>query len=151
MGVYLAPSPVMPGRFCTSLRLICPRSTGEVFCFDLGKRILFRYRRKLSIGIGDLLKVSSQLSKGGQSALRFSRLRDEKRHNYVRKIAELAVTHFITNDKCNVAGLVLAGSADFKTELSQSDLFDGRLQVKIVKIVDVSYGCFFLTQRREWV
>jgi peptide chain release factor subunit 1 len=78
--------------------------------------------------------------RGGQSALRFSRLRDEKRHNYVRKVGELAVQHFITNDKVNVAGLVLAGSADFKTELSQSDLLDPRLQAKIVKIVDVSYG-----------
>ena len=78
--------------------------------------------------------------RGGQSALRFSRLRDEKRHNYVRKVGELAVQHFITNDKVNVAGLVLAGSADFKTELSQSDLLDIRLQAKIVKIVDISYG-----------
>ncbi|KAJ9127559.1 Eukaryotic peptide chain release factor subunit 1 [Naganishia onofrii] len=78
--------------------------------------------------------------RGGQSALRFSRLRDEKRHNYVRKVGEMAVQHFITNDKVNVAGLVLAGSADFKTELSQSDLLDPRLQAKIVKIVDVSYG-----------
>ena len=78
--------------------------------------------------------------RGGQSALRFSRLRDEKRHNYVRKVAELAVQHFITNDKVNVAGLVLAGSADFKTELSQSDMLDQRLSAKIIKIVDVSYG-----------
>lgn len=31
---------------------------------------------------------------------------------------------FISNDKPNIAGLVLAGSADFKTELSQSDMFD---------------------------
>ncbi|OAD65992.1 hypothetical protein PHYBLDRAFT_178482 [Phycomyces blakesleeanus NRRL 1555(-)] len=78
--------------------------------------------------------------RGGQSALRFSRLRDEKRHNYVRKIAELAVNFFVSADKVNVAGLVLAGSADFKTELSQSDLFDIRLQAKVVKVVDVSYG-----------
>ncbi|KIL68532.1 hypothetical protein M378DRAFT_158333 [Amanita muscaria Koide BX008] len=78
--------------------------------------------------------------RGGQSALRFSRLRDEKRHNYVRKVAELAVQHYITNDKVNVAGLVLAGSADFKTELSQSDMFDQRLAAKIIKVVDVSYG-----------
>lgn len=78
--------------------------------------------------------------RGGQSALRFARLRDEKRHNYVRKVAEVAVQNFITNDKVNVTGLVLAGSADFKTELSQSDLFDNRLQAKIVKVVDVSYG-----------
>ncbi|KAI0093798.1 peptide chain release factor eRF aRF subunit 1 [Irpex rosettiformis] len=78
--------------------------------------------------------------RGGQSALRFARLRDEKRHNYVRKVAELAVQHFITADKVNVSGLVLAGSADFKTELSQSDMFDQRLVAKIIKVVDVSYG-----------
>lgn len=78
--------------------------------------------------------------RGGQSALRFARLRMEKRHNYVRKVAEVAVQMFITNDKPNVAGLVLGGSADFKTELSQSDMFDIRLQAKIIKIVDVSYG-----------
>ena len=48
----------------------------------------------------------------------------EKRHNYVRKVAETAVQMYITNDRPNVAGLVLAGSADFKTELSQSDMFD---------------------------
>jgi peptide chain release factor subunit 1 len=78
--------------------------------------------------------------RGGQSALRFSRLRDEARRNYVRKVAELAVQHFITADRVNVAGLVLAGSAELKTDLSGSDLFDGRLLAKVVKVVDVSYG-----------
>lgn len=78
--------------------------------------------------------------RGGQSALRFARLRMEKRHNYVRKVAELAVQFFITNDKVNCSGLVLAGSADFKTELSQSDMFDQRLQAAILGVVDVSYG-----------
>jgi len=78
--------------------------------------------------------------RGGQSALRFARLRLEKRHNYVRKVAETASQLFIANDRPNVAGLVLAGSADFKTELSQSDIFDPRLQCKVIKLVDVSYG-----------
>merc|ERR1711915_349100 len=78
--------------------------------------------------------------RGGQSALRFARLRMEKRHNYVRKVAETAVQLFLTNDKANVSGLIMAGSADFKTELSQSDMFDQRLQAKIIKLVDVSYG-----------
>jgi peptide chain release factor subunit 1 len=78
--------------------------------------------------------------RGGQSALRFARLREEKRHNYVRKVAELAVQNFITNDKVNVAGIVLAGSADFKNDLNQSDMFDNRLQTKVIKVVDVSYG-----------
>merc|ERR1711962_395132 len=78
--------------------------------------------------------------RGGQSALRFARLRMEKRHNYVRKVAEVAVQLFISNDKPNCSGLILAGSADFKTELSQSDMFDNRLQAKIIKLVDISYG-----------
>ncbi|XP_054280624.1 eukaryotic peptide chain release factor subunit 1-like [Macrosteles quadrilineatus] len=79
-------------------------------------------------------------SRGGQSAMRFARIRSEKRHNYVRKVAETATKLFINNEKPNVSGLILAGNADFKTELSQSDLFDPRLQAKIVKVVDVSYG-----------
>lgn len=78
--------------------------------------------------------------RGGQSALRFARLRMEKRHNYVRKCAEMAVTFFISDNKCSVAGLVLAGSADFKTDLLQSDMFDPRLQKAVIKTVDVSYG-----------
>ncbi|KAI7743461.1 hypothetical protein M8C21_011312 [Ambrosia artemisiifolia] len=97
--------------------------------------------------------------RGGQSALRFARLRMEKRHNYVRKTAELATQFYInpSTSQPNVSGLILAGSADFKTELSQSDMFDPRsadfktvlsqsdmfdprLQAKILNVVDVSYG-----------
>lgn len=78
--------------------------------------------------------------RGGQSALRFARLRMEKRHNYVRKVAEVAAQTFLTNDKPNISGLILAGSADFKNELATSDMFDKRLREKVIKTVDISYG-----------
>lgn len=79
--------------------------------------------------------------RGGQSALRFARLRLEKRHNFVRKVAEIAVSQFIPDgQKINVTGLILAGSADFKTDLYNSELFDQRLKAKVLKTVDVSYG-----------
>lgn len=79
--------------------------------------------------------------RGGQSALRFARLRLEKRHNYVRKVAELATQLFVPDgQKPNIQGLVLAGSAGFKAELMRSDLFDGRLAKIVIKMVDVSYG-----------
>jgi len=91
-----------------------------------------------------LHKITVELPKkhgrGGQSALRFARLRLEKRHNYLRKVAELATQFFVSNDRPSVSGLILAGSADFKTELSSSDMFDQRLQAIIVKVVDVAYG-----------
>lgn len=64
----------------------------------------------------------------------------EKRHNYVRKVAETAVQLFVSNDKVNVAGMVLAGSADFKTELSQSDMFD---PVSVWTIIHLWFFFFF--------
>lgn len=52
--------------------------------------------------------------KGGQSAMRFARTRLEKRAAYLTMCTEWAVNNFITNDKPNVKGIVLAGSAEFK-------------------------------------
>jgi peptide chain release factor subunit 1 len=78
--------------------------------------------------------------RGGQSANRFARLREEKRHAYVRRVAELATQNFITNDRPNVKGIVMAGSADFKTVIQESDLFDPRLKAVLVATFDVSYG-----------
>lgn len=78
--------------------------------------------------------------RGGQSAMRFARIREEKRHNYVRKVAELATQHFITDDKPNVQGLVIAGSASLKMDLQNSDLFDKRLSVIVLASLDIAYG-----------
>merc|ERR1719436_1517235 len=79
--------------------------------------------------------------RGGQSALRFARLRLEKRHNYVRKVGELATQMFITNDRPNITGLIMAGSAEFKQDLTTSDLFDPRLEAILIRpLLDVSYG-----------
>jgi len=78
--------------------------------------------------------------RGGQSALRFARLRVEKRHNYLRKVAEVTTQLFITNDRLNVTGMIFAGLADFKNELAVTDMLDQRVRTKVIKIVDVSYG-----------
>ncbi|CAJ1009766.1 eRF1 domain 1/Bacterial archaeo-eukaryotic release factor family 10/eRF1 domain 2 [Leishmania naiffi] len=85
------------------------------------------------------VELPKKHGRGGQSKNRFARIRMERRHNYVRKVAESAVSYFITNDRPNVRGLVLAGSADFKEVLFQSDLFDPRLKEVVVKIVDVAH------------
>jgi len=80
--------------------------------------------------------------RGGQSSVRFARLRVEARHNYVRKCAEIAHKQFIntTTNAPTVAGLILAGSAGFKEELRKSDLFDNRLKKIVLQTLDVSYG-----------
>jgi len=86
------------------------------------------------------VELPKKHGRGGQSSVRFARLRMEKRHNYLRKVCEIATQVYITQDRPNITGLVLAGSADFKTDLSTSDMFDARLKPKVLKIVDVSYG-----------
>ena len=59
----------------------------------------------------------------------------------MRKVAEMATQLFVPEgQKPNVQGLVFAGSADFKSELMRSDLFDQRLSNIVIKMVDVSYG-----------
>jgi peptide chain release factor subunit 1 len=80
--------------------------------------------------------------RGGQSALRFARLRLEKRHNFVRKVAEIATQMFIPNgERPNIRGLIVAGSAEFKNDLTTSDLFDPRLDAVLIRpLLDVSYG-----------
>ena len=55
-------------------------------------------------------------------------------------MCEIATQVFIQNDKAIITGLILAGSADFKHELNTSNMFDPRLNTKVIKMIDVSYG-----------
>mmetsp|Transcript_60911 Transcript_60911/g.98628 ORF Transcript_60911/g.98628 Transcript_60911/m.98628 type:complete len:449 (-) Transcript_60911:128-1474(-) len=88
------------------------------------------------------VELPKKHGRGGQSALRFARLRLEKRANYVRKVSEIATQIFIPNGRQpSVQGLIIAGSADFKTELTTSALFDNRLDAILIKpMLDISYG-----------
>ena len=67
---------------------------------DPNKKILHKFS----------VELPKKHSKGGQSAQRFGRIRLEKRHQYLKKCAELTTQHFIKDNICNVKGLVLAGS-----------------------------------------
>lgn len=80
--------------------------------------------------------------KGGQSSVRFARLRLEARHNYLIKASEFATKCFINyeTNKVNVKGIVVAGSADFKDHLVNDKLLDPRIQAAIISVVDVAYG-----------
>ncbi len=78
--------------------------------------------------------------RGGQSSQRFARIRVEKRQNYVRKVCENATPLFITNDLPNVEGIIIAGCAELKYQVNESQVFDQRLKKIVVNIVDISYG-----------
>jgi peptide chain release factor subunit 1 len=89
-----------------------------------------------------LYKESVDLPKkhgrGGQSALRFSRLAESARHNYLRKVSETMTNFFLDNNQLNNEGIVMAGSADLKMHIQNKEFFNP--QLKIIKQVDVAYG-----------
>lgn len=66
--------------------------------------------------------------------------RDRRVLCYATQVAEMAAQVFITNDKVNVVGLIVAGSAEFKTVLIEAERFDQRLAAKVMMVCDVSYG-----------
>jgi peptide chain release factor subunit 1 len=86
------------------------------------------------------VQLPKKHGRGGQSALRFARIREEKRANYVRKVCEMCTQAFISNDVPNVKGLFLAGSAQLKVNVIESDIFDSRLSKVVMGMLDVSYG-----------
>jgi peptide chain release factor subunit 1 len=61
---------------------------------------------------------------GGTNAIRFARIRKEKRKNYACKISETALQCFITDEKVNVDGIILANVAELSAELHLADVFD---------------------------
>ena len=66
--------------------------------------------------------------RGGQSALRFARLRVEKRDAYIKKINEAITNLFISNSHPTVAGLILAGNTYLKKGVEAG--IDKRLRKK---------------------
>lgn len=86
------------------------------------------------------VELPKKHGRGGQSAMRFARLRLEKRAAYVLKCCEMAVQNFITDNVVNVKGIVVGGSAQLKFEMTNDERFDKRLSACILTTVDVSYG-----------
>lgn len=136
------------GTLCGSNRTVLhkfsvdlPKKHGYIVCFSRTTQNQCKYASLyhyfyLKYLFGVILR------RGGQSALRFARLRLEKRKNYIRKVAELAQHLLIdpSTNQPNVAGIVCAGAADFKQKLQNDANFDARLKKVVIKTIDVSYG-----------
>lgn len=58
----------------------------------------------------------------------------------MRKVCEQANELFLSENKCNVRGLVLAGCADIKTDLESSRMLSPKLQANIIETLTISYG-----------
>lgn len=86
------------------------------------------------------VSLPSKTRRGGQSAARISRLREEAFHVHIMKCCEKMKANLIKNDKVPFEGIIIAGSADVKNDFAQSPMLDPRIKKKIIDVVDVSYG-----------
>ena len=77
------------------------------------------------------------MEEGGQSALRFARLRLEKRQAYVNKLCDILKICYPTAPR---GGIVLAGSSVIKTSLNESANLAAYLKKSIIAVVDTAYG-----------
>jgi peptide chain release factor subunit 1 len=109
-------------------------STGFVLCDGTTAIFALTQNREKRIIHKFSIRTQRRHNKGGQSALRFSRLKDEQVHKYVQRICEKANEVFQ-----DVTNLVLAGSADSKRLVKESSFLDYRLREKIVLMVDTQY------------
>ena len=79
------------------------------------------------------VELPNRQSKGGQSSVRFERLTEEKRHNWVKKVAEFLVQYYVKDGQTNVLRLILAGPSEIKFKLRDQPTiqkyFSDKLQI----------------------
>lgn len=74
--------------------------------------------------VSDDVDLPNKHRKGGQSSVRFARLHDEREDAYIKKLGELTVKTFMSNNNTNhlIEKLIIAGPGDKKKLLAQDDL-----------------------------
>lgn len=78
-------------------------------------------------------EFSTATRRGGQSASRIERLRNEQKHNYKLKVLEATIKHLQ-----NVEGIIVAGNAEIPLEIKELLIKDTRLLVPVLGFIRVS-------------
>ena len=60
--------------------------------------------------------------------------------NHTKQVCAEANKVFLSNERPNVEGIIIAGYADFKQKVFENQEFDQRLRTVVLKLVDISYG-----------
>jgi peptide subunit release factor 1 (eRF1) len=84
------------------------------------------------------IKLQKNQKKGGQSAQRIERIKNEKDNNYIKKVSEKAIKSFMIVDKsrANIDTIILSGPASRKKELYNNSTFKQFLGPYVSKFVN---------------
>jgi len=84
------------------------------------------------------VELQKRQKKGGSSAPRIGRIRVGREEHYVKDVAEMIVSSYMTsnNTKYLCEGLVVAGPSELKHKVMQDELFQQYFSNKVLKIID---------------
>src|SRR3989344_3850699 len=104
-------------------------------------------KREATVGLlrGSNIKVLSNMTSGvpgkyktgGQSAMRFARLREEAAHDFYKRIAEVANKEFL--GKKELKGILVGGPGPTKNEYDDGDWLNNEVKTKDLGIADITY------------
>lgn len=105
-------------------------------------------RREATVGLlkgKSIMAISSMTSgvpgktrAGGQSALRFERLREIAAHDFFKRIADIANKEFLAMGK-NLKSIIVGGPGHTKNEFVDGDYINNELKKKILGLKDITY------------
>lgn len=88
--------------------------------------------------------VPSKIRAGGQSAARFQRIREEKIHAFLRRVAEHARNLFVVmreeQGEIPIKGLLIGGPGPIKERFVTGDYLDYRLREGLLDVTDTGYA-----------
>jgi peptide chain release factor subunit 1 len=96
--------------------------------------------RNFKLVTSDTHEMQKGHKKGGQSAPRFQRIKEEKDQGYVKKVSGIIVKSYMRNNNttCLIDKLILAGPGEIKKEVSQQDIFKQYFSKIIDKTISTS-------------
>lgn len=116
---------------------ICLISGKEYRCYILEIR---GSHKQFKLIKSDTQEIMNQHKTGGQSALRFQRLRDGQIDHYIKKICEQILKSYLTNNNSQylIQKLIIAGPGLLKKNVLDHDLFKQYFKDKILQIMTTS-------------
>ncbi len=82
--------------------------------------------------------VPGKTHKGGQSAQRFARVREALKHDWLKKVGDVANQIFMKEEK-DLQGIIISGPGPVKEEFLKGDYLYAKFKNKVIAVVDTGY------------
>lgn len=83
------------------------------------------------------IKLQKKQKKGGQSAQRIGRIRQEKRNMYIKQLVDITMVQYFLNTVCKVSGFIIAGPGCLKDDYLKHDVIKQYVSNNVIKTMSI--------------